>query len=165
MADETKKNNGPGLYIVRGHAYLDTQAGVRFEHFAKVGFADGEAHALGEATLTARKMFPETKSWRDVQGFTERISDEKVFEAAKALAPPAPPKGPEPPPDATVYWIDKAEMPKFHSFIHAHSEKHEGSNEGAIGGRFSVTFCSTSVGMIVTLTCACGQKVDLSGDL
>jgi hypothetical protein len=33
---------------------------------------------------------------------------------------------------------------------------------GAIGGRFSYTFTQTSLGLITTVTCLCGEKIDLT---
>ena len=33
---------------------------------------------------------------------------------------------------------------------------------GPIGGRFSITFTPTSIGMFATVKCACGETLDIS---
>lgn len=40
-----------------------------------------------------------------------------------------------------------------------------GAYHGAIGGVISYTFCATSIGMLCTIKCACGEKADCSGTL
>lgn len=40
-----------------------------------------------------------------------------------------------------------------------------GAYHGAIGGTISYTFTGTSIGMLCTIECACGEKSDCSGTL
>lgn len=63
------------------------------------------------------------------------------------------------------YTIPRSEREKAAAFREEHDRLHAGQDQGAIGGRFSTTFCDTSIGDVITLRCACGASVDVSGDL
>ncbi len=59
--------------------------------------------------------------------------------------------------------IPEEETGNAAAFLKAHNELHAGAREGAIGGRYTYSFTPTSIGTVVTLACACGEKIDLSG--
>lgn len=67
--------------------------------------------------------------------------------------------------DGGGYTIPKSERERAQAFRDEHDRLHAGVDQGAIGGRFSVSFCDTSIGDVIALRCACGASIDVSGDL
>jgi len=61
-----------------------------------------------------------------------------------------------------VFEIDPSEHARVNEFV----SKHQHSQKCAIGGNLSYTFCSTSIGWVVSVKCSdCGITIDASGDL
>lgn len=53
--------------------------------------------------------------------------------------------------------ISEEEQTMIDTWIDTHECKHRGSSEGAIGGRYTYTFCPTSIGVLGTIECSCGK--------
>lgn len=126
-------------------------------HLATIGVITKDvAEAYREDVVESERDFERHKQVEALRKDAKRLGFKLTD--TKSVPDPSPLK-------KATFSIDETEMPKFHEFIRAHNKKHESEDSTAIGGRFSVTFCSTSIGMIVTLKCSCGKNVDLSGDL
>lgn len=54
--------------------------------------------------------------------------------------------------EQAVAWVDK----------HTKEKHPKPRHDGAIGGRYTWSFTPTSIGMVAKVTCACGEKIDLS---
>jgi hypothetical protein len=61
-----------------------------------------------------------------------------------------------------TFTLDEEESAKADVFIEEHNKKHAGGSVGAIGGRYTFTFTSTSLGGISTVCCACGGEKSLT---
>lgn len=58
-----------------------------------------------------------------------------------------------------VFRLDENEVRKYARFK---KHKCEIKEEGAIDGKFTVSFSETSIGTITTASCACGKQKDLT---
>jgi len=65
----------------------------------------------------------------------------------------------------TTFAIDPSQAEAERAFKADHDARHAGEDQGSIGGAFVYSFCDTSIGHVVSLRCACGEKIDLTGDL
>lgn len=63
-----------------------------------------------------------------------------------------------------IFTIDEEEYEKGEAWIKEHNNTHT-RDKSAIGGRYAYHFCPTSIGMVISVTCACGASFDMSGDL
>ncbi len=59
--------------------------------------------------------------------------------------------------------VNESQYAKAGLFIDEHEKTH-GRSKAAAGGRYHYRFCSTTIGLIVTIHCSCGESCDLSED-
>lgn len=65
-----------------------------------------------------------------------------------------------------MFRVDKEQKKAAREWTKEHLDICEvGTYIGAIGGRFSYIFTPTSLGVICTVRCVCGDQFDFSGDL
>ncbi len=53
------------------------------------------------------------------------------------------------------------ERENLYPFLDIHNKRH-GREKTAIGGRFTYSFCPTSLGDIITVKCFCGEEIDIT---
>jgi len=64
-----------------------------------------------------------------------------------------------------IFELDETELKKFKKWKERHNKTCPFKNpmkQGAIGGRFTYSFCPTGVGVTTVVKCACGEKIDLT---
>lgn len=61
-----------------------------------------------------------------------------------------------------IFELDKEQTNKFLMWNKSHKCKFRDNYEGAIGGRLTFSFTQTSLGIITTIECTCGEKIDVT---
>jgi hypothetical protein len=62
---------------------------------------------------------------------------------------------------ALTFTVSTEENERSKPFIAEHQQKHD-EYQGSIGGRYSYKFCSTSLGVAVSIHCSCGESLNLT---